>query len=122
MRWFHELVPTGRLSRGGFWLRHLTLVPLGIFLSIATEQLLGRPTDLPLVFLTTLLLISIWGRRLHDRGRSAWWLLATGIPVIGPLWLMFECACRKTSPSASRFDASSATQAEYLVVQEAQQP
>ena len=116
MRWIHELMPTGRLSRAAFWFRHLTLVPIGVFLIVASTHLFGRPADLVASLLTTVLLISIWGRRLHDRGRSAWWLLAVCIPVAGPLWLMFECACRKASPSAQRFGAGPDAPIDYLTV------
>jgi uncharacterized membrane protein YhaH (DUF805 family) len=30
--------------------------------------------------------------RLHDRGRSGWWLAAVVVPVAGALWLAFELA------------------------------
>ncbi|BFM17219.1 hypothetical protein R50073_34020 [Maricurvus nonylphenolicus] len=30
-------------------------------------------------------------KRLHDRGRSAWFLFLGLIPVIGPIWITIEC-------------------------------
>ena len=90
----NEFRPCGRLTRAGFWLRHVSLVPIGLWLVIAAAETLGGPYDLPLVIAFVLLLVSIWGRRLHDRGRSAWWLLATLVPVLGPLFLMIECGLR----------------------------
>ena len=84
----------GRLTRSGFWLRHVSIVPIGLWLVIAAAETLGGPYDLPLVVAFVLLLVSTWGRRLHDRGRSAWWLLATLVPVLGPLFLIVECGLR----------------------------
>ena len=38
-----ELLPLGRIGRGGFWLRHLLILPLALFLCIGAEQIVGRP-------------------------------------------------------------------------------
>jgi uncharacterized membrane protein YhaH (DUF805 family) len=35
--------------------------------------------------------------RLHDRGRSGWWLGAIAVPVAGALWLAFELALARGS-------------------------
>ncbi len=109
-----EFTTSGRIGRLGFWLRHLTLVPLALWLTIAAGEWPGAPYDLAPAALTTLLLVSIWGRRLHDRGRSAWWLAAVWIPVLGALVLMIECGLR----GASRAPASDgpARRRDYAVV------
>jgi uncharacterized membrane protein YhaH (DUF805 family) len=111
----NELLPRGRLTRGGFWLRHLTLVPIALWLAIAASQTPGSPFDLVPVILLTALLVSIWGRRLHDRGRSAWWLLAAAIPVIGALGLFIECGLRRGPPGGAQADALAA-HPDYLTV------
>ena len=108
----------GRLSRAGFWLRHVSFVPIGLWLVIAGAETLGAPYDLPLAAALELMLASIWGRRLHDRGRSAWWLLATLVPVLGPLFLMVECGLRGTSPAAAKFGPEPGTRADYVTVGE----
>jgi uncharacterized membrane protein YhaH (DUF805 family) len=95
-----ELRTSGRVSRLGFWIRHATLVPLALWLTIVAADSPGAPYDLALAGLSTLLLVSVWGRRLHDRGRSAWWLLAVFVPVLGALALMIECGLRGTRPGA----------------------
>ena len=102
MKLAKELSTTGRLDRSGFWLRHVTFVPLAVWATASASVTPGAPFDLPFALLTTLLLVSTWGRRLHDRGRSAWWLLAVGVPVLGALFLLLECALRGTSPTAAR--------------------
>ena len=114
----NEFRPRGRLTRSGFWLRHVSIVPVGLWLVIAAAETLGRPYDLPPVLAFVLLLVSIWGRRLHDRGRSAWWLLATLVPVLGPLLLMIECGLRGTSPAASKFGAEPGLRSDYVSVGE----
>ena len=105
-----------RLSRQGFWFRHLTVVPLGMWVVIAAGQSPGAPYDLPVVLLFVALLVSIWGRRLHDRGRSAWWLLGVFVPVIGAVALIFECGFRGTAPGASRYGLDPAMRTDYVSV------
>lgn len=100
MRVVDELATSGRLGRSGFWGRHLLVLPAALFVCVAATDLLGRPLDVLPALLTTVFLVSVWGRRLHDRGRSAWWLLVVAVPVLGALWLMVECALRGSSAAA----------------------
>ena len=90
----HELLPIGRLSRRGFWLRHLLALPLALALCVATRSAFGAPWDLLPAVSTLVFLVSVWGRRLHDRGRSAWWLTLAAVPLLGALVLLIECALR----------------------------
>ncbi|WP_377157743.1 DUF805 domain-containing protein [Roseateles sp. UC29_93] len=108
---WRELSTAGTLTRGGFWLRHGTLVPLALWIAIAVAD---TPLGWVAALATTVLLISIWGRRLHDRGRSAWWLLLAALPVLGPLLLCVECGLRRSVPEGRRFDAQ--RPADYLTV------
>lgn len=114
----NEFCLRGRLTRAGFWLRNVSIVPIGLWLVIAAGETPGRPYDLLLVAALVLLLVSIWGRRLHDRGRSAWWLLATLVPVLGPLFLMVECGLRGTSPVAAKFGPEPGIRDDYVRVGE----
>ncbi len=122
MSFLSELSPSGRLRRMSFWLRHLTVVPLAFWLVIGAGQSPGAPADLPIVLLTIALLVSIWGRRLHDRGHSAWWLLAVFIPVIGMLGLVVECALRGSSLRGDRFGPAPGARTDYLTVQTSDKP
>jgi len=115
-----EFVPAGRLTRGAFWLRHLTTVPIGLWIVVAAGDVPGAPYDVPLAAALVLMLVSVWSRRLHDRGRSAWWLLAMLVPVLGALFLIVECAFRGTAPTADRFGAAPGVRADYLTVAETQ--
>ena len=96
MRIGNEFLPWGRLTRFGFWTRHLLVLPLAIGTCIAAATLAGAPWDLAPVALTLFFLVSVWGRRLHDRGRSAWWLCLVAVPIVGALFLLIECGLRGT--------------------------
>jgi uncharacterized membrane protein YhaH (DUF805 family) len=111
-----ELSPVGRIGRGGFWLRHLLVLPVAIFLCISAERVVGRPLGLVVALATTLFLVSTWGRRLHDRGRSALWLLVAAVPVLGALFLLVECAFLGARPGADRFDDAPGARADYVTV------
>jgi uncharacterized membrane protein YhaH (DUF805 family) len=89
-----ELLPIGRLSRRAFWLRHLIVLPLLLAICIAVRGAFGAPWDLLPAALTLMFLVSVWGRRLHDRGRSAWWLTIAAMPLLGALLLLIDCALR----------------------------
>lgn len=106
-----EFSTAGTLTRSGFWLRHGTLVPLALWIAIAVAD---TPLGWAAALAATVLLISVWGRRLHDRGRSAWWLLLAALPVLGPLALCIECGLRRSAPEGRRFDAR--RPADYLTV------
>ena len=109
-----EFTTRGRLGRGAFWIRHFTSIPVGLWLAIAVGRDPGAPWDVPFAAALLLLLVSTWGRRLHDRGRSAWWLLAILVPVLGGLFLFVECAVRGTSTRAARYASPAGT--DYLTV------
>lgn len=116
MTLFGELSPAGRLSRTGFWLRHLTSVPVVIWTVIAAGQSPGAPYDVPLAALTVAMLVSIWGRRLHDRGHSAWWLLGAFAPVIGAVALIVECGFRRAAREDNPFGSDPDMRTDYLSV------
>jgi len=111
-----ELLPLGRIGRGGFWLRHLLVLPLALFLCVSAEQIVGRPLGLVAALATSLFLVSTWGRRLHDRGRSAFWLLLAALPVLGALFLAIECGLLHSRPQAERFGEAPGYRADYVTV------
>lgn len=112
-----EFKTTGRLARGGFWVRHALALPVLLFLCIAVEQQLGRGPGLVVAIATTLFLVSVWARRLHDRNRSAWWLLLAAVPVLGAVLLMIDCGLLGTRIGAERFGpAPHRTPSDYLRV------
>ena len=75
---------SGRASRPEYWWFVLAYVVLVMATSFINQYLYYL---VALVFLLPLL--AAGARRLHDTGRSAWWLLISAIPVIGGLVLLF---------------------------------
>lgn len=48
---------------------------------------------------------AIQAKRWHDRGKSAWWILLSFVPIIGPLWTLIECGCLRGTEGPNRFGA-----------------
>jgi uncharacterized membrane protein YhaH (DUF805 family) len=103
------------MTRQGFWLRHLLALPAALALVI-TAQALDSVVELATSAALTLFLVSTWSRRLHDRGYSAWRLLALLIPVAGALYLGIECAFRKGNTQTNSFGSPVGERAQYTTV------
>ncbi len=104
-----ELRWRGVLGRSGFWGRHLLVLPFALAACIAVRECFGEPWDLLPVLLTVAFVASVWARRLHDRGRSAAWLLLVLVPCMGALVLIIECGLRASV-------AARADEADYKTV------
>lgn len=94
---------SGRTNRQAYWVTSV-LTYLGILaVSLATMGI----SLLMLVFGLPALIIGLWVslavavRRLHDRGKSGWWLLAIYVPI--GLLSMLQGAASVSSPGASVF-------------------
>jgi uncharacterized membrane protein YhaH (DUF805 family) len=90
-----------RLRRRTFW--WATLGTWIVFFAVRKALAIER---LPLAAtawaaFTLLLVGAISIARLHDRGRSGWWLAAFIVPVAGAAWLGFELAFRRGNPHAN---------------------
>jgi uncharacterized membrane protein YhaH (DUF805 family) len=107
----------GRIERSTFWWFALVLGAIFVVLFVFLEAVFGRPSTLflypPLFWGAAALAV----KRLHDRGTSAWWLLAVLIPVLGPLWLFITVALRAGSPGENQYgDDPRLYDADYLTV------
>ena len=114
-----EFSTSGRMTRQGFWLRHLLVLPAALALTIALTsamQELSNAMELAASAALTLFLVSTWSRRLHDRGYSAWRMLVILVPVAGALYLGIECALRKGHFQANRFGTPVGVRADYTTV------
>lgn len=111
-----DLSLRGRMTRSAFWARHCLALPVGLFLCVSSAQLLGSPWDAFTALALTLWLMSVWGRRLHDRNLSAFWLLLVAIPVIGALILIAQCAFLGAAEGAERFGPNARERADYTRV------
>lgn len=90
----------GRTPRSGYWWVALFLVALSIvmwgvdmalFQGVYPQELLDQglgPVSLLLIAATVIPNLALGFRRLHDTGRSAWWLLIGLIPIAGIVVLL----------------------------------
>jgi len=72
------------------WLGGGALLAAFALLFAALEATAGRASTLVLYPPFFCAAFGLAARRLHDRGRSARWLVALAVPLVGPLWLGVE--------------------------------
>jgi len=81
---------TGRATRSEFW--YFVLAYFIIYLVLAIlEGLVGLTGIVTGIFGLAMLLptLAVEFRRLHDTGRTAWWLLIALIPLVGLIVLIY---------------------------------
>lgn len=85
----------GRATRSEFWWFILFVFLVQAATNILDAMLFGTGglTGQPISFIVSLVLmlpvIAVGARRLHDIGRSAWWLLLALLLIIGTLVLLY---------------------------------
>jgi uncharacterized membrane protein YhaH (DUF805 family) len=85
----------GRAGRAEFWWFFLFYL-VAVLIGYAIDAAVGAGGILYVVVTLGLILptIAVEFRRLHDTGRSGWWILITLIPLIGSIWLLVLFASR----------------------------
>lgn len=80
---------------------------IAYFVLSIVENVIGLPGVVTgLYWLGTLLpCIAVSMRRLHDTGRSGWWLLIGIIPILGGIVLLIFC-CLDSSPGDNEYGAN----------------
>lgn len=88
----------GRTRRRDYWHFILAHTVISVALVLTGDHFLT--TNYPYLVYSTLMLvpaISIAVRRLHDTGRSGWWMLIGLIPIVGSIVLfVFFIMCGET--------------------------
>jgi uncharacterized membrane protein YhaH (DUF805 family) len=100
---------SGRAQRSEFWFFVATYL-LILFLLAVVDGLLGvfdtagEVGLLSGLFALAMVLpwLAVCARRLHDTGRSGWWMLVSFIPLIGSLVLLFFLV-QDSAPGANAF-------------------
>lgn len=94
MNWYLEVLKkyavfSGRARRQEYWMFVLINMIISFVLGFV-EGLLGGPGIIGYVYALAILVpgIAVSIRRLHDTGRSGWWLLISFIPLIGAIVLI----------------------------------
>ena len=78
----------GRARRKEYWMFVLFNVAIVVVLAVVG---LVIKTNIPVIiyWLAVLLpALAVVFRRLHDTGRSAWWILISIVPLVGPITLL----------------------------------
>jgi uncharacterized membrane protein YhaH (DUF805 family) len=118
MEWFLIVVRdnysnfNGRASRKEYWMFYLFYMIFAIFAMVA-DNILGITFTVGegyyavnigygwiyLLFVLALLIpgLAVGIRRLHDVGKSGWWLLISLIPLIGAIWIIVLLATDGTA-------------------------
>ena len=105
---------SGRMSRPDFWLKGLLPLLIASFLPMAALLVLlyyGALSENNALFsfVNFLMYMLLWFqlplyvKRLHDRNRSAWFLLISLVPIIGGIWLFLEVGLRNGTIGENRF-------------------
>jgi uncharacterized membrane protein YhaH (DUF805 family) len=79
---------TGRARRSEYWWWALAYLIL-VVIAVGLDSAIGTSVVAPLVALAVLLPnLAVAVRRLHDTGRSGWWILLGLIPLVGGIILL----------------------------------
>lgn len=96
---------SGRARRREYWNFVLFNALIAVVLSVVDGQL-GQPVLAPLYILAVLLPgLAVSVRRLHDTGRSGWWLLISLVPIVGGIILLVFMFL-DSEPGANRYGMS----------------
>jgi uncharacterized membrane protein YhaH (DUF805 family) len=124
------LVYRGRASRSGYWwfilFTAIVWVALDVIVSViaaSSPAAPGVPIVVLLVIIAVLFVIvaiylglaelALLVRRLHDTGRSGWWVLIGLAPLVGPIILLVFTLLEGT-PGPNRYDLAAAAGARQL--------
>lgn len=93
----------GRARRKEYWMFQLIAFLISIGL-IIIDTILGSFNILQMIFSVAILLPSLGVsiRRLHDIGKSGWWLFIALIPLIGGIWLLI-LHCNEGDNGSNRY-------------------
>ena len=100
---------SGRINRATFWTRAMPVLFVYSMITNTIAAIEINETGQYGAISIILSLIGIWPglavnvKRLHDRGRSGWFILIGLIPVVGPIWLLVETWFLASKPEANRF-------------------
>nr|WP_153202859.1 DUF805 domain-containing protein [Niveispirillum sp. SYP-B3756] len=83
----------GRARRKEYWMFLLINIIIAVALAVVEGAILGTSGVLGVIYALAILIPSfaVAVRRLHDSGRSGWWLLIQFVPVLGSIVLIVFC-------------------------------
>lgn len=108
MSWFIEALKkyavfSGRARRKEYWMYTLFVGIIYVVLSVLSVATKSSAFSILLVIFWLAILLPSLGvgvRRLHDTGRSGWWLLFGIVPLVGGITLLvFTCLDSEPGPN-----------------------
>ncbi|ATF11314.1 DUF805 domain-containing protein [Brevibacillus sp. HB1.2] len=98
MHWYTSVLKKyvafeGRARRQEYWMFTLFNIIVSMVIALV-DYLIGTGSILGMIYSLAVLLpsLSVTARRLHDTGKSGWWILLSFIPLIGAIVLLiFLC-------------------------------
>ena len=97
----------GRLCRSDYWLKgFLPLLTIGIINNIliyGVDEHWSRDVGMIIGILCLWPTLALLFKRVHDRDRSAWFILIFLIPIVGSIWLLVEVWFLKGTDGPNRF-------------------
>jgi uncharacterized membrane protein YhaH (DUF805 family) len=100
----------GRINRQPFWIGAIVIAVINIVASILDAILntprVGGATGVIAIIVNLVLIypsVMLTGKRWHDRGKSAWWILIALIPIIGWIWAIVETGFLRGTPGANKY-------------------
>lgn len=86
---------SGRALRSEYWWWVVFAIVSAVIVA-AIDAALGASSLLSYVYSLALLLpgLAVSVRRLHDRGRTGWWMLVIFVPLLGGLFLLAQFVSR----------------------------
>lgn len=81
---------SGRATRAEYWYFYLFNNLIGFVIGVIVG-IVGTRIIILFYLYFLALLIPGWAvavRRLHDIGKSGWWVFISGIPIVGSIWLI----------------------------------
>lgn len=94
MNWYLEVLKkyavfAGRARRTEYWMFFLFNIIIALVLGFV-EGLVGSPGVIGMLYGLAVLIpgVAVSVRRLHDTGRSGWWLLIAFVPLFGAIVLL----------------------------------
>ena len=93
---------SGRARRKEYWMFTLFNIVISIILMVVDAQM-NKNILQPVYNLAVLLpALGVSVRRLHDIGKSGWWLLFVFLPIVGPIVLLVF-TCLDSKPGENKY-------------------
>lgn len=108
MEWYLKVVRdnynnfSGRATRQEYWMFFLFNMIFGIILFVFDTSMI-----LYFIYIFGVLIpgLAVATRRLHDIGKSGWWIFINFVPIIGGIWF-FILMCTDTKPDLNQYGES----------------